>query len=84
MTAAKTPSFWTTPLIDIVLKLAVRLEVALGNAGIKPRHDMAGLGDLVGALHKWAAKSDSIKNLSIVEAFLWFGAVGLAANVANA
>ncbi|KAG7561980.1 hypothetical protein FFLO_02620 [Filobasidium floriforme] len=78
ITAAKTPAFWQTPVIDFLPILAHKFQSLVG-MGIGH-----GVEDVVEKLHGGLSQLKWLKGVSVVESFLYFGALGLAGNIANA
>lgn len=83
VTFAYTPSFWQTPIIDFIIFFARRCDVLLLGLGAKPKGTLT-IIDFAEPLHGWLASWEWLGKLNIVEGFLYFGAVGLAGNIANA
>jgi ethanolaminephosphotransferase len=78
ITAAKTPAFWQTPVIDFLPILAHKFQSLVG-VGIGH-----GVEDVAEKLHGGLSQLGWLKGVSVVESFLYFGAFGLAGNIANA
>ena len=77
ITAAKTPAFWQTPLIDLLPIASRKVHEWVPSMG-------TGLGDVVAGLHAGLSKMAWLRGISIVESFLYFGGFALLGNIANA
>jgi phosphatidylglycerophosphate synthase len=95
ITAVKGPAFWTTPIIKSVPYICNVLDRRLQMLGGKGKvMDMTPMGkgvipvlnlsQLGAKLYTSMSGVGWLRDLSIREAFMWFGAVGMLGNIANA
>ncbi|KAI5454806.1 hypothetical protein NCC49_003689 [Naganishia albida] len=84
ITALKGPAVWATPIIKLVPYTCNLIESRLVQFGLQQK--MVGAMTLSQLGHKAYSSLASVawlNGLSIREAFMWFGAVGLLGNIAN-
>ncbi|KAJ9125085.1 hypothetical protein QFC22_000038 [Naganishia vaughanmartiniae] len=95
ITAVKGPAFWTTPIIKTVPYICNVLDRRLQMLGGKGKvMDMTPMGkgmipvlnlsQLGAKLYTSMSSVGWLRDLSIREAFMWFGAVGMLGNIVNA
>ena len=94
ITALKGPAIWATPIIRAIPYIANGVDSRMARFGVKPKMmdltaagkgivPVLSFGQLGGQAYHALSKIGWLRDLSVREAFMWFGAVGLLGNIAN-
>lgn len=94
ITALKGPAIWATPIIRAIPHIANGVDSRMARFGVKPKMmdltaagkgvvPVLSFGQLGGQAYNALSKVGWLRDLSVREAFMWFGAVGLLGNIAN-